>query len=240
MDINKLGDELLQLTINQLPALDQVAVSRVSKKFKDFALKSTSVLDVYGIPRKHRLEVVQKMPKLVSIVGLYYQAEPAEVSFFESVPGINMNIEQIRAAHAANLSQVYIESAKKKDANYTGSRLGTPFHYEWYKEMTSKYPDLDIKCFLFMDPNKEYHGDKKCDLAITSLVIVFLNSSQINETVRLLNRTINVANLYISFEPDCEEFTLFPFLDAIARLPLKELSVEVRGVWNPKSIWSGW
>ena len=172
MDINKLEDELLQLTINQLPALDQVAVERVCRKFKDLALKTTTVLDVFDIPHEHRLEVVKKMPKLDSIVGLNYRVEPEEVSFLESVPAINMNIVQARSMYEKEqFSKKYLESAKKKDANYTGSCLRSPFRYKLYKELTSKYPDLDIKCYLGADANEEYHGDKKCDLAVTRLNI---------------------------------------------------------------------
>ena len=224
MDITKLENELLQLTINQLPALYQVAVSRVCTRFKDFALKTTTVLDVKKIPRGHRLEVVKKMPKLVSIVGLQF-AGGLEVSFLESVPEINLNIVQVRSgSDAEHLSKVYLESAKMNDANYTGSRLRSPFRYEWYKELTSKYPDLDIKCYLNTDPNEEYHGDKKCHLAVTRLKIRSLKSSRITN---LLKRTINVTHLDISFQPDYKEFTLFPFLDTIARLPLEGLRINV-------------
>ena len=98
MDINKLDKVLLEKIINQLPALDQVAVSRVSRNFNDVALKTTTVLDVKDIPHEHRLEVVKKMPKLDSIVGLGYNgSEEEEVSFIESVAQINQNIVRIKS-----------------------------------------------------------------------------------------------------------------------------------------------
>ena len=140
MDIMKLGDDLLAMIINQLPALDQVAVSRVSKTFTKYALKTTTVLDVEDIPHEHRLEVVKKMPKLVSIVGLGMAfnggrfEDSEEVSFVDRVAKINKNIVHFRSLlHEKELITTYIESAKKSEANFTGSHVRRPFRYEAYK-----------------------------------------------------------------------------------------------------------
>ena len=224
MDIGKLDDELLERTINQLPALDQVAVSRVSRRFTELALKTTTVMDVRGIPCGHRLDVAQKMPKLVLIFGLGKDVVD-DLSFAESLAKINKNIVHLRWSNEYRLVRTYIESAKKIDTNYTGSRISPPLPYEWYQELTSKYPDLEIKCDLDLKYEEEYNGNQKCDLAVRSIFARSRNSSRITS---LLNRTINVSELAIKIKPDNKKFTLFPVLDTIAKLKLTLLTLVVK------------
>ena len=119
-------------------------------------------------------------------------------------------------------SKIYLESAKKSDATFTPSPLFPPLAYKDYKELTSKYPDLDIKFYLD-NAHQEYDGDMKCDLAVTQLYKYVLYSTQEN----LLRRTINVTELEIAIIPDHKEFTLLTILDTIAKLPLKVLVLEV-------------
>ena len=91
--------------------------------------------------------------------------------------------------------------------------------------MTEKYPDLEIKCRLYSRDVDEYRGDMKCDLAVTNVTIISLNSRKITN---LLNRTINVTELFITMKPNDKEFRLFPVLDAIASLPLKKLFLVLK------------
>ena len=221
VDIGKLNEYLLEMALNQLPALDQVAVSRVCKRFNDVALKSTTVLDVEDIPQEHCLEVVQKMPKLVSIVGLGYE----DVSFVKSVAKVNKKIVHLKSQDGNQwLVPSYIEAAKTDDANYTPSALFPPLDYEDYEEMTAKYQDMDLKIYLCDPGREEYIGDMDSDLAVTEILDYDLYTTQGTD---LLNRMINVTRLEITIRPDDREFTLFPFLDTIARLPLKDLTLNV-------------
>ena len=228
MDIMKLEDELLAMTINQLPAMYQVAVSRVNRKFTKLALKTTTGLDVRNIPHEHRLEVVKMMPKLVLIVGLKWKSllddSDEEESFVDSVAKINRNIVNVRQRLGMkNLVSTYLESAKESDAKFTGSHVRPPLEYEVYKKLTEKYPDLQIRCEMVTKDVNEYRGDKKCDLAVTN---VGINSLKLlgdfsRKITTLLNRTINVTELSITMKPNEKGFKLFPVLDAIARLSLK-------------------
>ena len=244
-----LPPELLEKVINKLPALDQVAVSRVSRTFTELALRTTNVLNVKDIPQEHRLGVVQKMCKWkdLTVVGLgNYPAteeeeegqgqeevewsdddvEPnvADVSFIESVANLNRKIVRLRSrVGEVKLMRTCIESAKKSDASYTRSASFPPLAFKEYKEVTTKYPDLNIKCKLNGQDLEEYDGDNKCDLAVTKLYGYDLFSSDPN----LLFRTINVTDLEMAIIPDHKDFKLFPFFDTIAKLPLKRLILAV-------------
>ena len=210
--------------INHSMAMDSKLEERVLE------ISYAQILDVTDIPHDRRLEAVKNMPNLVSIVGLRYN----DVSFVESVATINRNIVHLKPQDD-NLLRAYIESAKKNDPNFTGSSLITPIYFPDYQELTSKYPDLDIKCLLDYEYNISdgFDGDRKCDLAVTKLWGYVLLSSQPN----LLNRTINVTKLDIEIIPDNREFTLFTILNTITVLPLKFLILWVTGFVEPDAIY---
>ena len=67
VELNAIPSDLIRMTINQLPAFGQVAISRVCKRFEDNAFKDTTILDVYDIPDEHRIDVANKMPMLTKI-----------------------------------------------------------------------------------------------------------------------------------------------------------------------------
>ena len=89
---------------------------------------------------------------------------PRNVSFVESVAKINRNIVHLKPRNYI-LIRTYIESAKESDASYTGSSVMTPVLFSHYRQLISKYPDLDIKCCLVAPYEEEYDGDRKCHLA---------------------------------------------------------------------------
>ena len=150
---------------------------------------------------------------------------------------INRNIVHLKPQDDASgrCLRAYIESAKKNDPNFTGSSLLTPVFIRDYWELTSKYPDLDIKCYLCDEyqVHDGFDGDRKCELAVTELWGYVLLSSQPN----LLNRTINVTKLDIEIRPDNREFTLFTILNTLAVLPLKFLRLRVKEFHEPDAIY---
>ena len=58
VELDDLDRELIRLTINQLPPLYQVAMSRVCKRFTTYAY----MLDITDIPDGHKLDLVTRMP----------------------------------------------------------------------------------------------------------------------------------------------------------------------------------
>ena len=241
--MDQLPTEILADIINLLPVKNQLAIKSVNKIFNELALINTTFLDVGHIPRKHLFKVAKQMPKLTTIIGfmLSRNGKPnsAEISFVKKLATINRKMVDIRCRTSRKTwtcthARSYLEAVKELVPSYTGSGLKTVFQYLDYMTLLKKYPDLDIKCELYLGTMDSMEEDalffdtevKTANLShLVKLVLEYeFDWSRLSE---LLHKTVNVTHLQLDIYKCGSTFKLHPILEMIAKLPLKELSLEV-------------
>lgn len=215
MELNDLGDYVIRMTINQLPALYQVTVSRVSKRFNDNALKDTTILDVNDIPDEYRLDVAKKMPMLTTIIG--FEKEVSEIKFIRDVAAINKNIVSLDGWFGLeDYAYEYVKAVKEFDSSYTGSNFDNLVKYSDHGTLIRKYPEMKIKCDR---GDFDSRFDPESDTFVRKL---WVESSECIKKIFTIH--LNLTHLVITIKPERNDFKLCTIFESLSKLPLKELT----------------
>lgn len=230
MELNDLEDHVIRVTINQLPALYQVAVSRVCKLFEDNALKDTPILDVYDIPDEYRLDVAKKMPMLTIITGL--EREVSEIKFIRDVAAINKNIVSLDGCYGLEgYAYEYVKAVKELDSSYIGSNFNYLVTYSDHRMLIRKYPEMKIKCDRG-DFDSQF--DPESDTFVRKLRV---ESSEFIKNIFIIYP--NLTHLVITIKPERKDFKMSTTLESLSKLPLKELTFifdEFKGEYENQNV----
>ena len=137
--IGDLEENVLELLMSKLTVAEQIAIARVSKRFDKAALKLTTKWYADTVPKKARSKLISRMPKLrkVYLLGVNHDNYREFQSFVKKLATKNQSIERI-LCHGYNLKLIYIESVRKVDHNYDGTK---------FKSVLLE-PDYESNCFI--------------------------------------------------------------------------------------------
>ena len=235
IEMDQVPNEILVDIINLLPVKNQLVLKTVTKRFNEWALKTTTELNLEGIPPERWLDVAKQMPKLTTLTGFSGTLNHNEISFMRELATVNKNIVNM-PQNIWTLVKCYIESVKELDPSYTGSGLNVVFQKQHYKRLLRKYHDLDIKCELLFDTSQYDFGFDGPEMFLVNegetfnfshVAVLDVRAVSVDGLAELLERTVNLKELKLKMTITDPSTKFHRTFEAIGELRyLKEFQLE--------------